>query len=205
MLYLYAYLQEKHQLPLAFAIMAHSDLSLLEVLLATIFRPQYSFCIFIESGADPKFYANVERLISCYTLHFPEVSLSVIQNFTPEDFTPWQLYPRYKFAPNNFTPLYFAPCNFTPGKSLPTTTSPPSNDCVFFCRLKYFCCKTDTLCTGVIFQCCKETWSAWMNFWIKLKSGITSSIWLAHHCLKNPSMKWIQSYKSCRRKNTMKA
>ena len=38
----------------------------------------------------------------------------VIRNFTPGDFTPWQLHPRYKFAPNNFIPVTSSPptpCN----------------------------------------------------------------------------------------------
>jgi hypothetical protein len=41
---------------LAFAIMAHNEITVLEVLLATVFRQLHSYCIFVDAKADPNFY-----------------------------------------------------------------------------------------------------------------------------------------------------
>ena len=40
---------------LAFSIMVHDELPLLEVLLSTIFRPYHSYCIFVDGKASPQF------------------------------------------------------------------------------------------------------------------------------------------------------
>ena len=45
----------KKQIKLAFSIMAHNELPLLEVLLSTIFRPYHSYCIFVDAKAPSEF------------------------------------------------------------------------------------------------------------------------------------------------------
>ena len=52
--------------PLAFSIVAHSHLGLLEAQLATIFRPHNAYCIFVDSKAIPSFKSAVGQLVDCY-------------------------------------------------------------------------------------------------------------------------------------------
>ena len=52
--------------PLAFSIVAHSHLGLLEAQLATIFRPHNGYCIFVDSKANNSYRNAVSLLVDCY-------------------------------------------------------------------------------------------------------------------------------------------
>ena len=62
---------------LAFSIVVHNQIGLFESLMASIFRPQNSYCIFIDAKASSKFKTLVKALISCYTHQFPKVNLNM--------------------------------------------------------------------------------------------------------------------------------
>ena len=51
--------------PLAFSIMAHKQLGLLELLLHQISHPRNSVCIHVDRKSSPKFHLGVEKLIEC--------------------------------------------------------------------------------------------------------------------------------------------
>ena len=61
------------QNPIAFSILAHEQFSVLEVLIATIFRPHNSYCIFIDEKASGQFYQLVNQMVECYKERFPQV------------------------------------------------------------------------------------------------------------------------------------
>ena len=54
--------------------MAHDQIGLLESLLASIFRPRYSYCIFVDVKSSIKFKNQVKKLIRCYKQKFPKVN-----------------------------------------------------------------------------------------------------------------------------------
>ena len=58
------------KVPLAFSILCHSNLGILEVLLASIFRPQNYYCIYVDNKAPLEFLNNVKRLINAYKIKF---------------------------------------------------------------------------------------------------------------------------------------
>ena len=62
------------EFPIAFALMVHDQITLFETLLATLFRPQNAYCIFMDSKADPGFKTIVNQLINCYKENFPNVN-----------------------------------------------------------------------------------------------------------------------------------
>ena len=62
------------EFPIAFAFMVHDQITLFETLLATLFRPQNAYCIFMDSKADPGFKTIVNQLINCYKENFPNVN-----------------------------------------------------------------------------------------------------------------------------------
>ena len=52
---------EEKKVPLAFSILCHSNLGILEALLASIFRPQNYYCIYVDNKAPAEFLNNVKR------------------------------------------------------------------------------------------------------------------------------------------------
>ena len=58
--------------PLAFSILAHANIGILETILATTFRPHNAYCIYIDNKASAETVQLVEGLINCYKYHFPE-------------------------------------------------------------------------------------------------------------------------------------
>ena len=58
------------KVPLAFSILCHSNLGILEVLLASIFRPQNYYCIYVDNKAPLEFLNNVKRIINAYKIKF---------------------------------------------------------------------------------------------------------------------------------------
>ena len=60
------------ELPLAFSIVAHGHLGLLEAQLASLFRSHNSFCIYVDKKAPDVFRRNVQNLVQCYQDHFAE-------------------------------------------------------------------------------------------------------------------------------------
>ena len=59
--------------PLAFAILIHSQIGLFEALLASLFRPQNSYCIYLDKKTSDDFKNGVEKLVSNYKNKFPMV------------------------------------------------------------------------------------------------------------------------------------
>ena len=69
--------------PLAFSIVAHSHLGLLEAQLATIFRPNNAYCIFVDSKAIHTFKNVVSQLVDCYREKFPSTQIFLVANAFP--------------------------------------------------------------------------------------------------------------------------
>ena len=63
--------EEEKRVPLAFSILCHSNLGILEALLASIFRPQNYYCIYVDKKAPIDFVNNVKRLVNTYKMKFP--------------------------------------------------------------------------------------------------------------------------------------
>ena len=53
--------------------MAHGQFSLLETLIASIFRPHNSYCIFVDGKASQDYHQMVRNLVHCYKDQFPQV------------------------------------------------------------------------------------------------------------------------------------
>ena len=66
------------EFPLAFALIVHSQVSLFEALMATIFRPHNSYCVFIDAKAEPGFKVIIRQLLNCYKNRFPNVRALII-------------------------------------------------------------------------------------------------------------------------------
>ena len=65
-------IEEEKKIPLAFSILCHSNLGILETLLASIFRPQNYYCIYVDNKAPVEFLNNAKRLINAYKIKFPK-------------------------------------------------------------------------------------------------------------------------------------
>jgi len=61
--------------PLAFSILCHSNIGLLEVLLSTTFRPHNSYCIYVDTKASSSFKKSVNDLLAIYREKFPKTTL----------------------------------------------------------------------------------------------------------------------------------
>ncbi len=70
-------LQQKSQyenwVPLAFSIVIHDQLGQLEALLATIFRPHNSYCLYVDAKTQPDFKRGVQQLVQKYKDYFKKV------------------------------------------------------------------------------------------------------------------------------------
>lgn len=75
--------QEELQTPLAFSIIAHNQISLLETLIASIFRPHNAYCIFVDAKASPEFQDMVSNLVDCYKSQFPQSNIFKAGNSHP--------------------------------------------------------------------------------------------------------------------------
>jgi hypothetical protein len=64
--------QEERQISLAFSIIAHDQFSLLETLIASLFRPHNSYCIFVDAKATTDFHNMVKQLVDCYKYQYPQ-------------------------------------------------------------------------------------------------------------------------------------
>ena len=58
---------------LAFSIIAHGQFSLLETLIASLFRPHNSYCIFVDAKSTEEFKNMVQQLVKCYKYKYPQV------------------------------------------------------------------------------------------------------------------------------------
>ena len=60
--------------PLAFAILVHNQMGQFEALLGSLFRPQNSYCIYLDQKTTEEFKSEVQQLVSNYKAKFPLVS-----------------------------------------------------------------------------------------------------------------------------------
>ena len=70
---------EERDFPLAYFLTVFEDSRILELTLATIFRPHNSYCIHIDKKADEMFKRTIFQLIKCYqskVLHNSILSLT---------------------------------------------------------------------------------------------------------------------------------
>ena len=58
--------QEEENFPIAFNILMHKDIDQVEMLLRSIYRPQNSYCIHIDSKSDPDVVESVRAIASCF-------------------------------------------------------------------------------------------------------------------------------------------
>ena len=70
----------ERQISLAFSIIAHDQFSLLETLIASLFRPHNSYCIFVDAKATTQFHNMVQQLVDCYKYQYPQARLFFISN-----------------------------------------------------------------------------------------------------------------------------
>ena len=75
--------EDEKSLQLAFSIVLHSNLGLLEAQLAALFRPQNAYCIYIDQKAPDSFYQAVTNLIECYKSKFPNAVIFIKENPVP--------------------------------------------------------------------------------------------------------------------------
>lgn len=61
--------------PLAFALVTHGHLGILEAQLATLFRPHNAYCIFIDKKSSASFKSAVGQMLDCYKQQFPESTI----------------------------------------------------------------------------------------------------------------------------------
>ena len=57
--------------------MVHSNIGQLEALLATIFRPQNVYCIYVDDKSPLEYKMAVRQLAAIYKYHFPEARILV--------------------------------------------------------------------------------------------------------------------------------
>lgn len=55
--------------------MSHSNLGVLEALLASMFRRHNSYCIYVDNKASDDYVNNVRRLINAYKMKFSEAQI----------------------------------------------------------------------------------------------------------------------------------
>jgi hypothetical protein len=60
---------------MAFSIMCHSNLGILEALLASIFRPHNYYCVYVDNKVSLEFQNNVKRLLNAYKIKFPDTHI----------------------------------------------------------------------------------------------------------------------------------
>ena len=63
--------------PLAFAVLVHNQIGQFEALLASIFRPQNSYCIYLDKKTSDDFKEKVIKLVDNYKTVFPMVSSQI--------------------------------------------------------------------------------------------------------------------------------
>ena len=56
---------------------------MLEAQLATLFRPQNAYCIYVDQKAPVQFHQAVNTLIDCYTQKFPNAVIFTVENTIP--------------------------------------------------------------------------------------------------------------------------
>ena len=64
---------EERDFPLAYFLTVYTDARILELTLATIFRPHNSYCLHIDKKAGEMFKRTILQLISCYRAKVSEV------------------------------------------------------------------------------------------------------------------------------------
>lgn len=64
----------EEKVTLAFSILCHGNIGLLEALMASIFRPQNIYCIYVDDKAPTEYKKAVRQLAGIYLYHFPEVT-----------------------------------------------------------------------------------------------------------------------------------
>lgn len=62
---------------MAFSILCHGNLGQLEALLATIFRPQNVYCIYVDDKSPIEYKMAVRQLAAIYKYHFPEARILI--------------------------------------------------------------------------------------------------------------------------------
>ena len=65
----------EHSTPLAFSIVVHNHIGQLEALMGSLFRPQNSYCIYVDPKTSSKFKSGVEKMMLNYKIMFPTVIL----------------------------------------------------------------------------------------------------------------------------------
>ena len=70
---LYQMSQFEMETPMAFSIVVHSNIGQLEALLASILRPQNSYCLYVDKKASVKFQNGVKKLVENYQSAFEQV------------------------------------------------------------------------------------------------------------------------------------
>lgn len=64
--------------PLAFSILVHDQIAILETQLRLLFRPHHTFCIHVDLKAPAEFYQQVRTLVNCYKEHYPNAKVFMV-------------------------------------------------------------------------------------------------------------------------------
>ena len=67
--------KEEVETPLAFSILNHANIGMLEAVLSTIFRPHNSYCIYVDAKSTDEYKADVLKLTNVYRYHFPNTTI----------------------------------------------------------------------------------------------------------------------------------
>ena len=63
--------------PLGFAILVHNQIGQFEALMGSLFRPQNSYCIYVDQKTSEEFKGQVEIIVGNYKAMFPQVTYSL--------------------------------------------------------------------------------------------------------------------------------
>ena len=84
---------------------------MLETLIASLFRPHNSYCIFVDAKATTEFQNLVQQLVNCYRLKYPQVrSFYILKVFHKImlDFFYFYFYKANIFVVKDTHPIYWA-------------------------------------------------------------------------------------------------
>ena len=83
---------EEEKTKLAFSIVAHDQLGLLEILLHLIFRPYHAYCIYIASNVAKIYRKSVRQMINCYKDIYPDTNIFMAVNANAVNWGNWSLF-----------------------------------------------------------------------------------------------------------------
>ena len=60
---------------MAFSVLNHANIAMVEAVMSVIFRPQNVYCIYIDAKSPDEYKADVLKLVNIYRYHFPNTTI----------------------------------------------------------------------------------------------------------------------------------